>query len=155
MKYKFVYKNNPYDFWRLSMYFTYGSIVGVCNIIFTVAMILLSIKTWDDASVYMRLILLCACCLFPILQPLLVYVRAKRQAAAIKDIEISFGDAGIHVNTGNESSDLAWKSIKRVSKKPDMIVIFSTTTHGFVLTNNVLGKQKEEFYNYIVSKINR
>lgn len=153
MKYKFNYKNNTIDFWKLSMYFMYGSIVGVCNIIFMVAMILLSLKMWSDASDYMRILLLIVSCIFPILQPLGIYARAKRQAALSKEIEICFSDAGIHVRTGNESSDLAWKNIKRVSKKPDMIIIFSTTTHGFVLTNKVLGKQKSEFYRYVVSKI--
>jgi hypothetical protein len=154
MKYKFNYKNTPFDFWQLSIYFTYGSIIGVCNIIFTVAMILLSIKIWGDASSFVRMLLLFACCLFPIFQPIGIYTRAKKQAADSKEIEISFDDTGIHVKSGEVSSDLEWKIIKKVSKKPNVIVIFSTTTHGFVLTNRVLGIQKEEFYNYVVSKIN-
>lgn len=154
MKYQFVYKNSPFDFWQLSMYFTYGSIVGVCNVIFTVAMILLTFKMWGDASSFVRMLLLFACCLFPIIQPIGIYSRAKRQAAVSKEIEISFDESKIYVETNHVSSDMEWKNIKKISKKPNMIVIFTTTTHGFVLTNKVIGKQKEEFYNYVVSKIN-
>lgn len=153
MKYKFIYKNTPFDLWQLSMYFTYGSIVGVCNLIFTVAIILLSFKIWGDAGSFVRMLLLFACCLFPIIQPLGIYARAKKQAAASKEMELGFDDAGIHVKTGNAVSDLDWKLIKKVSRKPNMIVIFSTTTHGFVLTNRVLGKQSESLYRYVVSKM--
>ena len=154
MKYKFIYKNNTLDFWRLSIYYTYGSIVGVCNIIFTVAIILLSLKVWTEASSIIRILLVIACCLFPIIQPIGIYNRAKRQAAAAKEIELSIGETGIHINMGNESSNLEWNTIKKISKKLDMIVIFSTSTHGFILTNKVLGKQKDEFYNYLISKVN-
>jgi hypothetical protein len=155
MKYKFIYKNTPFDFWQLSLYFMYGSIVGLCNVIFTLSMILLSIKIWDNVNPFVRILLLFACCLFPIIQPLGIYLRARKQAASSKEIEIGFDDAGIHVKSGNEVSTLKWKSIKRVSRKPNIIVIYSTTTHGFLLTNKTLGSKREEFYNYIISKINK
>ena len=50
--------------------------------------------------------------------------------------------------------NLEWKSIKRVSKKPTMIVVFSDTTHGFVLPNRVLGADRKEFYEFVVSLMN-
>lgn len=155
MKYKFIYKNTPLDFWQLSLYFMYGSIVGLCNVIFTLSMITLSIKIWDDVNPFVKILLLLACSLFPIIQPIGIYYRARRQATSTKEIEIGFDDAGIHVKSGNEVSTLKWKNIKKVSKKPNIIVIYSTTTHGFLLTNKTLGSQREEFYNYIISKINR
>ena len=36
-----------------------------------------------------------------------------------------------------------------------MIIIFSDTTHGFVFTNRVLGAEREAFYAYVTSKMNR
>lgn len=155
MEYKFIYKNTPWEFWQLSIYFMYGSIVGVCNIIFTAAMIILATTIWDNISSSVRMLLVIACCLFPIVQPIGIYVRAKKQAAVSKIIEIGFNDTGIHVKTDDKSSDIKWRNIKKIAKKPNIIVIFSTTTRGFILSNRVLGKQKEEFYNYIVSKMNR
>jgi len=99
MNYHFNYKNKPLDFWQLSMYFTYGSIVGVCNAIFTVAMILLTIKMWVDATSFVRMLLLFAIILFPIIQPIGIYTRARRQAATASDIDITFDDTGVHVQT--------------------------------------------------------
>ncbi len=156
MSYRFNYQTTTFDFWQLSMYYTYGSLIGVCNVIFTVAMFLLTAKFWGEVNILIRILLLLACCLFTVIQPLGVYVRARKQVSALpKDMEIEFDDAGVHVRTGNQNSHLKWKAIKRVAKKPTMIVVFSTTTHGFLLTNKVLGEQKEEFYAYLVSKIKK
>lgn len=156
MKYKFNYKTTAFDLWKLSMYSTYGSMVGVCNIIFTFAMLLVSIKVWVDVNSPIKILLIIAICLFTVIQPSVVYMRAKRQVRAVShETEIGFDDSGIHVKTENQSSNLKWNTIKGVSKKPSMIVIFSTTKHGFVLSNKVLGKQKKALYDYVVSKIEK
>ncbi|MGH4141009.1 YcxB family protein [Clostridium sp.] len=156
MKYKFTYQTTAFDLWKLSMYSTYASIVGICNIIFTFAMILVSIKVWEDVNSVMKVLLIIVICLFTVIQPTVVYRRAKMQVRAVShDMEIGFDDSGIHVKTKNQSSDLLWNTVKGVSKKMNMIVVFSTTKHGFVLTNKVLGKQKKDFYEYVVSKIEK
>lgn len=156
MKYKFVYQTTAFDLWQLSMYSIYSSMVGVCNIIFTVAMLLLTVKYWGEVSIFLKILLIIGICLFTVIQPTMVYMRAKKQVAtAPREMEIGFDDYGIHVKTQSKSSDLKWNKIKGVSKKPSMIVIFSTGQHGFILTNKVLGKQKEAFYDYVLSKIQK
>lgn len=35
-----------------------------------------------------------------------------------------------------------------------MIILFSDTTHGYVLTNRVLGKERDAFYEYVTAKSN-
>lgn len=156
MKYKFTYRTTAFDLWQLSMYNTYASMVGVCNIIFTVAMLLLSAKFWGDVNNFVKILLILAVCLFTVIQPAAVYMRAKRQIAAIPNgMEIAFDDNGVHVKTENKTSDIKWNRIKGVSKKPNMIIVFSTDKHGFILTNKVLGKEKEVFYDYVVSRIQK
>lgn len=155
MKYQYTYRTTAFELWQLSMYYTYGSMVGVCNGIFTVAVIALTVTRWSAAGNTWRLLLILSCLLFPVIQPLLVYLKASGQAAGIKqDTEVGFDDDGIHIQVGDQKSDIGWKAIKRVSKKPTMIIVFSDTTHGFVLTNRVLGKEREAFYNYVASRVN-
>lgn len=154
MRYEYTYRNNGRELWQLSMYYTYGSMVGLCNIIFTVAVMALAVSRWEEAGMLMRCVLVLGCLLFTVIQPAMVYYKAVRQAASItRDTQISFDDSGIHVTYAGERSDLKWGTIKKVSKKPAMIVIFSDTTHGFVLTNRVLGSEREDFYSYIASKV--
>lgn len=155
MKFRYTYRTTAFELWQLSMYYTYGSMVGVCNAIFTVAVIALTVTRWNTAGSTWKMLLILSCCLFPVIQPLLIYLKAVRQAAGIKqDTEVGFDDGGIHIRVGDQKSDIGWKAIKRVSKKPTMIIVFSDTTHGFVLSNRVLGKEREAFYNYVASKLN-
>lgn len=156
MKYQYTYRNKASELWQLSMYHIYGSMVGVCNLVFTVAMIALSVSRWETTTTTYRILMILGCCLFPLLQPCFIYLKAKKQAAGItEDTWIGFSDQGLHIQQAGKTSDIPWSSIKRISRKPTIIIIFSDTTHGFVLTNRVLGTQREEFYSYITSKIHK
>ena len=148
MRYKYTYRTTARDLWQLSMYYIYGSLAGLCNIIFTVAAFALGFSRWDQAQGIV------GCCLFTVIQPLMIYAKAKKQAAGItQDTQVSIDDNGLYIRVGDDTSQLPWKSVKRISRKPAMIIIFSDTTHGFIFTNRVLGNEKEEFYRYASSKV--
>lgn len=156
MRFEYTYRNTGVDLWQLSMYYTYGSMVGVCNVIFTAAVWILTGIRWGEAGAWMRAALVFGCLLFPVIQPFMVYQKARRQASGItKDTKIVFDERGIHVAVGEERSDLEWKSIKRVSKKPTLIIIFSDTTHGFILPNWILGTEREKFYEFVALKVKK
>ena len=154
MRYKYTYRTTARDLWQLSMYYIYGSLAGLCNIIFTVAAFALGLSRWDQAQGIVRCLIVLGCCLFTVIQPLMIYAKAKKQAAGItQDTQVSIDDSGLYIRVGDDTSQLPWKSVKRISRKPAMIIIFSDTTHGFIFTNRVLGNEKEEFYRYASSKV--
>ena len=154
MRYKYTYRTTARDLWQLSMYYIYGSLAGLCNIIFTVAAFALGFSRWDQAQGIVRCLIVLGCCLFTVIQPLMIYAKAKKQAAGItQDTQVSIDDNGLYIRVGDDTSQLPWKSVKRISRKPAMIIIFSDTTHGFIFTNRVLGHEKEEFYRYASSKV--
>lgn len=156
MKYKFIYETKAFDLWKLSMYGVYGSMVGTFNIIFTIAMVLLTAKFWGGVNLFIKILLIIAVSLFTVIQPAAVYMRAKRHIATVPhDMEIGFDDNGIHIKTKNENSELKWKAIKGVFKKQNMIVILTTNKHGFIIKDDMLGTEKEDFYKYVVSNINK
>lgn len=155
MKYQFAYKMTVWEYFRLSLYYIYGSMIGMCNIIFTVAMVLLTIKMWSGASMLIRTVLLLACSAFPVIQPLSLYQRARKQEAGQKEnMQISFDEKGIHISADTERADVVWNSVKKVSRKPGMMIIFSDTTHGYIITDRMLGVQKKEFYAFVLNKVN-
>lgn len=154
--YKFTYQTRALDFWQLSMYYTYGSVVGVCNIIFTVAMFILAVTMWGIANPAFRVSMVLGCCLFTVIQPVAVWNKAAKMAKGILcDTEIDFNDKGVHISANNQNADIKWSNIKKVAKKPTMVIIYSDTVHGYVLSNKVLGNRKQEFYKYVMSKINK
>ncbi len=154
MKYRFVYQTTAFDFWQLAMYNTYSSIIGVCNVVFTVAMVLLTVKFAGTVNEVILALLILASCFFPVIQPVMMYMQARRQVSVLpQHLELGFDDNGVHVATEEERSNLPWKTIKRVIKKPTLVVIFSTATQGYILNNRVLGKQKPQFLAYVLSKV--
>lgn len=156
MKYQFNYETKPSDLWQLSMYGIYRSIVGLVNVIFTGAMIVLLVTFWADVSWMYRILMLLGASLFTVIQPLVIYHRAKKQLSGLnRSMEIGFDDHGVHVRSDKEKSSIKWRNIKGVAKQPTLVIVYSSATHGFILTNKVLGKDKEAFYRYVISKLKR
>jgi hypothetical protein len=136
------------------MYGTYGSMVGFVNIIFTIAMVLLTFKYWAQVNLGIKILLIIGIGIFTVIQPSLVYLKANKQVRKVPgEIELSFNEKGVHIKTEQEFSHIEWKSIKGMSQKPGMLVLIASSRHGFILTDDVLGAQKDEFYHYVTSKI--
>lgn len=153
-KFSFRYKTTALDLWQLSMYGIYGTFLGVINVVFTFAMIVLAVTFWNDSNLFIKMVLALAVSLFTLVQPIAVYLKAKKQVAKVpNEVELSIDDYGVHVKIENKTSDLKWKAIKGISKKPSMLVIMSTTTHGFVLNNTTLGSQRDALYQFVLAKI--
>ena len=152
--YRYTVRPTASDLWQLSMYYVYGSLVGVCNIIFTAAVLALAVAKWSSVGTVYRIVLVLACLAFTVIQPLAIYRKAVKQAKSItEDTELLFDDKGIHVSVAGKKNFVSWKKIKRVSKKPTMIVVFLDTTHGYVLSNRLLGSGRDAFYEFVTSKM--
>ena len=85
MTYQYTYRTTASELWQLSMYYIYGSMVGLCNLIFTGAIIALIVAYWQTALIWQRALLIAALSVFTVLQPLVIYRRARRQAARITE----------------------------------------------------------------------
>ena len=154
MEYRFKCDVKAWDLWKMAMARTYRSLIGLVNVIFTVAMILLTVRFWPTASDLIRVLMVLGCILFPVIQPLAVYGNSVKQLEDLpKDMELLFNDGGVRVFVGEKSELLRWNRIKNAIKRSNMVVVMSDDSHGYMLTNRVLGDQKEEFYEYICKKI--
>jgi uncharacterized membrane protein len=153
MEYTFSSDIKASDLWKISMSRTYRSVAGVVNIVFTVAMLLMTVHFWNTANDFAQILLVIACLIFPVIQPLAVYGRSAKQVEDMpKGVKLLFNDAGLHITCGGENESLPWKKIKKVLKQRDMIVVMSDQTHGYMLMNRTLGDRKEEFYQYLLTK---
>lgn len=89
------------DFPRMSLRQTYHSVAGMRNVVFTVAMIRLTVKCWERSRDMVQVLLLFVCLLFPVFQPIGIYFRAKAQERTLpEDMELGFDDKGLHVRVG-------------------------------------------------------
>lgn len=154
MSYRYESKIRPVDFWLLSMYHTYHSLVGVCNIVFGAAMILLTVRFWNEAGDVVQALLFIACLIIPVIQPMGVYVKAKAQTAVIpQGTELVFEEDGIHVALNGRRELVRWNRVNGVKKEANMVIVFTDASHGYMLTNRILGSEKDDFYNYVKAHI--
>ena len=93
MEYQYKCRITAWDFFRLTMRQTYRSMAGMCNLVFTVAMILLTAKFWSQSGEVLQVLMLIGCLLFPVIQPAAIYAKARRQAAAVpQDVQLTFDE---------------------------------------------------------------
>lgn len=156
MKYRFKNQVGAWDFWLLSMHHTYHSTVGIVNIVFTVAMIALTYKFGGHVNDILELLMVLGCILFPVLQPLAVMFRSRAQAMMIpRNLELEFNDNGLQVEVGVQSEFISWRKIVSITKEYNMVVVRSDAQHGYIITNRMLGKQKDEFWTFVQSKLQK
>lgn len=154
MKYRFKNEVTPADFWVLSMHHTYHSTVGMCNIIFTVAMIGLTIQFGGKVHEFLETLMWFGCLLFPVFQPFFVFLRSKTQADMLPmGLELEFDDRGLRVRVGEQTQMINWKNVVSATKEYNMIIVRSDEKHGYIISDKMLGKKKEEFWNFIQSKL--
>ena len=154
MEYKYMCDVKASDLWKMAMVRTYKAAIGVVNIVFTVAMILLAFRFWKTAPDILRVLMIFGCLVFPVIQPLATYGMCVKQLENMpRDMELKFDDVGVHVSTGGQSELIRWNKVKNAIKRNNMIVVMSDDSHGYMLTNRVLGNEKEEFYDFLCSKI--
>lgn len=156
MKFKFLYGVSAFDLWILTMYNLYRSMAGMCNIIFTVASILLTSSYWNSANLSVKILMLFGCCLFPLFQPGTIYWKARKQAAGMPGVmELEFDDYGVHVTAGGQDSEVKWKQVHGIIKGPRMIVIRTHGREGFLLPDRVMGEVKETLLEYVNRSLRR
>lgn len=154
MEFRFEDKITALDVWKLSMYHVYHSLAGVCNIVFGVAIVLVTIKLWNPREAMLMSILVFCCILFPVIQPLVVYTRAARQVAALpKDMIYEINASGIHIIAGAQKSHLTWNRVRGVIKERGMVILATDAGRGYMLTDKTLGTQKDSFIQFTESKM--
>lgn len=154
MQYQYKCYIRAADLWRLSMYRTYHSPVGVCNIVFGVSALLLTYRFWNQVGDFAQALLFIMCLIIPVIQPLGVYLKAKTQAAVSpQGTELVFKEDGIHVTLGSQYERVPWNRVKNIVKEAGMLIVFTDANHGYMLTNRVLGREKETFYQDVKAHI--
>ena len=135
------------DLWRFSMYHVNKGYLGVFNVLFTLAALFLLFFQSEQMLLPQRLLLVVCALMFTVWQPMLLLVKARKQAAGrgMKEpIDMFFGDEGIRAEQGGESVELAWDDVRKVKKIPGELIIYTDRIHAYLLPDTAVGGQREE-----------
>lgn len=139
-----------FDFWKSSMRRTYHSLAGVINIVFTFAMLVMTYKFFGNAKILEQSLLLLGCIWFPVVQPMIIYVQQTKIVKQMpKNLFLSFSDKGLQVQVDEKKEDISWKKLERIVIEPGMVILFSDSRHGYIVTNKNMGQEREAFLTFI------
>ena len=134
----------------LSLVNIYRSLLGVINIIFSVSMILVTFRFWEEAAWIYRGLMLLGIALFPILQPAAIYLRSRRIVSRIPDgLEMHIGPHGISISSDSDSTMLAYSDLTAVELIAGMVIIQTKEKQGYALSRQVLGGKTHEVYDLL------
>ncbi len=154
MKYTYQYRVKTSDLWQASMYYAYSSYLAIINIVCIVSSVALLIKLWPTSPGWFRVFLLLFLSLFTVIQPLLVFVRAKATLNGnYPELELTFEDDGMTIITGGQSEHRRWDQIRGCVSKPSIVIVYMADGNGYILRNSVLRDTKRELVSFIRQKL--
>lgn len=154
MKYSFLYKVSPCNLLILSMVNIYKSMLSIINLVFTVSMILLAVKFWPTVNPYLRVLIMFGILLFPVLQPLLIYLRSRRIVRKMpEDMVIGFDSDGITISSEMRKSEISYGSLKFINRVAGMIIIYTKDGQGYILGKDILGDNGKRLYEYLLQQL--
>ena len=164
MMYSFKFKINEKDIFNSTMNYNKSRITYLFDIIFTLAAFIIILynlinKTFSNFNIYYRLLLIFCALLFPVIQPILLYIKSLAHAKKLKDINIlmEFNEDSIKLSTNSENTEVLYENVYNFIKYKNMIVVMYDSIHGQIMPERIFMKDgksiKNEFYEYVASKI--
>jgi len=150
MNFNYKYKVKIWDLWQASMYYAYSSFLAVINVACIISSVILIIKFWGNAGEIARLFMALYFSAFTIIQPTVVYFRAKSSLNGnYPEIDITFSAKGITIISGGQLQNKEWKDIINVVKRPTIVIVYMKDGAGYILRNSVLSGTRKEFLEFV------
>ena len=160
MSYEYTIKLNSNDRFNSSMNFVRKSKTFYFDIIFTILAIFLTIyliitKKFFELSLSRKILLMLCCILFPIIQPIMLYLKSVLNKSKLVESEIAlkFNDEKIFISSSTEKTTFEYVDVYNFIKFENMIVLMYDSIHGQIIPDRYTKDQKEDFYNFVSDKI--
>jgi len=135
------------DLWGFSMYHSNKGYLGIFNVLFTLAALWLLVTRWGEVSVPYRLLLIVCALMFTVWQPLLLYLKARKQAAgtAVKEpMDITCSKEGLVIEQSGQQQEVHWEDVGRVERGFHQFILYMDRIHAYLLPDEAVGEQKEQ-----------
>lgn len=137
------------DLWAFSMYHANGGMLGIFNLLFTLAAVMLLVTRWGAVTTPYRLLLIVCVLLFTVWQPFLLYRKARKQAktAVVRDpMTLVFNETGLTVEQSGQTASFTWQQMGRMDGHRTMVVLYMDRVHAYLLPKSAMGEQEQALY---------
>ena len=137
---------------------TYSSFSGYVGVILSIcALIGFSYSVSNPMmNVAYKFVLLLTGLLFTVIQPAMLYSKAKNQVkqneAINKPLEYTITYSGMKVSCDGESADYNWDQIMKITSTKTSVLIYTSRIRAFVLPKRELNPYMEDFKKIVKEK---
>lgn len=132
----------------------YRSFSGVTGLFLSIAALAILALCWGKLGSGQRLIFIIVGLTFLVINPLMLAFKAFRQLKLSpsyrKPLDYEFNDEGIIISQGELSQEVKWDMICRLMLTGNMIAIYTSRVHAFVIPLSELGSDKGKIITMLV-----
>lgn len=154
-KFSYDIQLNTSDIWWFSLYHSNRGFLGIFNLLFTGMAVYSLVAGFADLSVMKRVIFCLMALLFSVIQPLILYMKAKKQAksdAIQKGIHIDICENGIVVSQAESKAEFAWENVFKVMPRKKMIILYIDAIRGYILPERDIREDREKILELLSAK---
>lgn len=132
------------------MYHTYSTVAGVISILLSVFAYVgvIYLLTQPESSMLYIGSLVVIGLLFTVVQPVMIYIKAKRQVAeseAInKPLEYTIDTEGIHIAQEDKTGFSSWYEIVKIKSVAGIAIFYTSKLHAYVIPKADFGDQYDD-----------
>ena len=136
------------DVYRFNMYHVYHSASGLVGLLLSLLALGNLIISFDSLTDQGKTVMTIVALWFTVLEPIMVYRRAKKQVKKIKSyhkpLHYTIGEQGITVSQDEESQTMEWNRVRRIVKTRQQILIYSSRVHAFIFPKTAWQDQEQK-----------
>lgn len=155
-KFSYDIQLNTTDIWWFSLYHSNRGFMGIFNLLFTVTAVYSLIVGFTSLSLTQKAIFCIMALLFSVIQPLILYMKARKQAKSDtikKGIHIDICEEGIVVSQEENKAEFAWENVFKVMPRGKMIILYIDTVRGYILPQRDIKEDREEILAFLSGKV--
>lgn len=141
-----------------SMYNFYNGWKLIFSVVFTLAWIVILFATWNmEQSVWHQKLLMVFCiCIFPFLQPYLLWTSTKKQSKTIgfsTPVRIKLAHNHVYIEQAGHCGDFEWARIKRFVRIKSMFIMDMGYGRGYLIPNESIKGREQELVDFVKNRL--
>lgn len=125
------------ELFKFSINNMYRKITGIIWILFSVAVIFVTVYTWGNVGIEKSILMIVLAALYTVINPVLLWVRAKgqvkRNESFQKPLHYMINETGITISQDDKSDKTKWTEMWKAVKYGNLVVVYVSTIRAFII----------------------
>jgi len=145
------------DIFSFSMRHTYFGFSGMFGLLLSALCLVLLATNFSSFQWVVRIGLFCIGLMFPVLQPVMLWIKSGAQAKQNKNINSTLHyviqEKGILVSQGDQEVSVPWYEVRKKKKSKHYIYVYMSPVRAFIFPADQCGEIYEEMNQVITEQI--